>query len=361
MPHEAGGPQALTERIRARLEATFRANGGKPHNVLLCMDDRHPVHAARVILDPVLEPTDKLVWMLLAMQVRKMDHCIPFPDHGTLARQANVSCPSIIAQSIGILRLLRWLTTLTSAHPPASGFTGDLHILHARPLQKADTCHLDGRYLCFVNASRTHAQARIRDLARRVLEDPGRCVQGGVPYRQADDDLSEIQKTVVGCSSSDFNITTTTPDTENSDIACRGFLVTDPPSESPSTLSLVYPPRLSVHQKILANRYLAAVEPQYRQALLDELQGRLECESKGMRPVYDALRFLHALCRAQRQGRFVANLGLPVREARRHPGAPALDEAQQVQAGKERERTLELGRRHLDGMRKRLGMKERNG
>jgi hypothetical protein len=32
--------------------------------------------------------------------------------------------------------------------------------------------------------------------------------------------------------------------------------------------------------------------------VLDELQGRLESEQKGMKPVYDELRFLHSLCKA---------------------------------------------------------------
>ena len=121
---------------------------------------------------------------------------------------------------------------------------------------------------------------------------------------------------------------------------------------------LVYPPSLTGRRRTLANRYLAAVDPGDRQTLLDELQGRLESERKGMRPVYDEIRFLHALCRAQRQGRFVANLGIRVmeaRQARMRPAAPPVDEAQKAREAKERERTRALGRQHLARLRKEAG------
>ena len=357
MARESGGlsPQAtaLAARIRAQLTALCKTFDKALPGALLFMDDGQPAIPGRVILDPALDPTDKLVWMLLAMQLRNMGGCSVFPDHETLASRANVPCASSIARALDTLRLLRWLTECTSVRPQDGGYAGRLYVLHSTPLRQIDTSHLDRHYLRFVEASCSHENARVRELAKTVLENP-------------DDyyDRSAIQKTVAGCSSSDFIITTTTTATENSDTPCNGFPGSGPSSESPCESPLVYPPRLSARQRALANRYLATVEPRDRQALLDELQGRLESEGKGMRPVYDELRFLHALCRAQRQGRFVANLGIRVmeaREARIRPAVPAVDEAQKAREAKEHERALALGRQHLVQLRRKLGMKDRAG
>jgi len=73
---------------------------------------------------------------------------------------------------------------------------------------------------------------------------------------------------------------------------------------------------LSDNQKALAEKYLATIPVALHQPLLDELIGRLQAESYGAKPLYDELRFLHALCRAAKRGEFVPNLGLKVTEAR---------------------------------------------
>ena len=356
MAHESGGlsPQAaaLVTRIRAELTDLCKTFDRALPGALLFMDDGQPAIPGRVILDPALDPTDKLVWMLLAMQLRNMGGCSVFPDHETLAGRANVSCASSVARAIDTLRLLRWLTECTSVQPERGGYAGSLHVLHSKPLPQADTDHLDRHYLRFVKASCTHESARVRALAKTVLENPADC-----------SDRPEMKKTAVGCSSSDFTTTTTTTTNENPDAACNGFSALRCP-EGTRPSPLVYPSCLTGRRRTLANRYLASVDPRDRQALLDELQGRLESERKGMRPVYDELRFLHALCRAQRQGRFVANLGIRVmeaRQARMQPAAPAVDEAQKAREAKERERTRAVGRQHLARLRRKLGMKDRAG
>ena len=64
---------------------------------------------------------------------------------------------------------------------------------------------------------------------------------------------------------------------------------------------------------------LAGVPAQLRQRILDETEGRIRAERRGMPVVYDDLRFLASLCRAALKGEFQANLALSVeaeREAR---------------------------------------------
>ena len=59
----------------------------------------------------------------------------------------------------------------------------------------------------------------------------------------------------------------------------------------------------------IAARYLSELAPDQRQPILDELEGRFRAEGKGMKPVYDEISFLHALCKQVEQGKFLAQPG----------------------------------------------------
>ena len=119
--------------------------------------------------------------------------------------------------------------------------------------------------------------------------------------------------------SSDYKKTTTTTTTTNSNSNEATFS-----NQAPSLgdAPLIYPARLSDNQKLLADRYLHMIAPEDRQEVLDELQGRLESEQRGMKPVYDELRFLHSLCKAVQRSEFVPNLGIKVAEARASRAQP---------------------------------------
>tara|TARA_R110002095_G_scaffold131553_1_gene114279 strand:+ start:259 stop:720 length:462 start_codon:yes stop_codon:yes gene_type:complete len=83
-----------------------------------------------------------------------------------------------------------------------------------------------------------------------------------------------------------------------------------------SDAALIFPKRLSDDHRNTAMRYLETLRPEQRQPVLDELEGRFNAETKGMKPVYDELSFLQSLCNLTRRGKFRPNLGLRVREAR---------------------------------------------
>jgi hypothetical protein len=80
---------------------------------------------------------------------------------------------------------------------------------------------------------------------------------------------------------------------------------------------LVYPERLTPEQRETAARQLVATPGDLRQAVLDELEGRLRAERQGAKPVYDALSYLRHLCGKAAAGDFEANLGLKIRDERR--------------------------------------------
>jgi hypothetical protein len=60
----------------------------------------------------------------------------------------------------------------------------------------------------------------------------------------------------------------------------------------------VYPERLTPKQREAAVRHLAEIPDGQRQAVLDELEGRLRAERHGAKPVYDELSYLRVVRRA---------------------------------------------------------------
>ena len=103
------------------------------------------------------------------------------------------------------------------------------------------------------------------------------------------------------------------------------------------------------------------IAPDDRQRVLDELQGRLESEQKGMKPVYDELRFLHALCKAAEKGEFVPNLGIRVAEgrvSRTQSSPPPLDPQQEAIDAEKRERARAHGLEQLAKLRQSFASKD---
>lgn len=283
---------------------------------------------SRVILDPVLEPVDKLVWMVILLHSSKSGGCSAFPDYPTLATQANIASRSTLARALAILRLTRWLSQYGSHRHGAGVLPVKVYILHHQPLPLADAEYFNPDYLTYVAQSRQHGHARVRRVAEMVW----------------------ARRTVV-----DVTNRPLTEEGFSSDIHVRHLSTPAVPPEpgrpsSPraeissfGSTSLVYPPRLSDTQKRLADRYLSPLPVELRQPVLDELQGRLGSERQGMQPVYDELRFLHSLCEAALDGTFVPNLGLKVLAARQ-------DRLRQSPATKVHSSSAQPARQHTEGI-----------
>jgi len=125
----------------------------------------------------------------------------------------------------------------------------------------------------------------------------------------------------------------------------------------------VYPARLCNNHRDIAARALSALAPKQRQPILDELEGRFRAEAQGMRPVYDELSFLHALCQLTRRGKFQPNLGIKVRDGRRGGKRPDPERlamgttppAKETDA--QRQARIATGKAWVSEMRTLLGMK----
>lgn len=426
-------PETLALDALIKATVSRASHAGEGVDALLFMGNWHQAVPSILIQDPVLEPVDKVVWMVIMLGASAGRGHTAFPDYESLMRKANVASTATISRALAILRLTRWLTQCAQGRPATGRFAPNLYILHDEPLPLADALYLDDAYMQFVQQAQQHHHARVRCVAQAVLdgldldiqagrnlgerelpverrlqaaqvlssstqnrdragryfmfpvevvqrlqntaEDTASVAEGTAPAAEdrlqnskAVDqfqNLKAVEFPYEGSSScslrNHYKNTTTTTTTENSARACGGSAELDSPA--PDTATLIYPPRLSDNQRLLADRYLAMIAPEDRQPVLDELQGRLASEHKGMQPVYDELRFLHSLCKSAQQGQFVPNLGIKVVEARQertqHVPSPKA-EPPDPQVLEARARAKAFGEAQLAKLRESLGMTPRS-
>ena len=125
---------------------------------------------------------------------------------------------------------------------------------------------------------------------------------------------------------------------------------------------LVFPTRLQDNQRALAARYLATIPEHCRQAVLDELAGRLQAEQRGARPVYDELRYLHRLCMQVNRGGFSPNLGLKMQDEReRRQEAAERARAQAAERERKASTSRPIGENAIAEIRKLLGAPQTPG
>ncbi|MFC1361030.1 MAG: helix-turn-helix domain-containing protein [gamma proteobacterium symbiont of Clathrolucina costata] len=399
---------ALDKLIKATIARVEASRDGGAADTVLFLGNRHQSFPTAVIRDPVLEPVDKLVWMVIMLAVRETGANAAFPSYETISRLANVSSRSTIARAIAILRASRWLTLCGRLRKASGRFRGNVYALHDEPLPLVDVIHLDGDYMAFLNKAVSHGHARVRTVAKGVLASIDEDVRGGrdvcalehpierrlqsavntgneglrrffsftrdaiqqirqdsMGNSQARDHRDQNSNSVgtrvrksnghksnSGCSSSNNKKTTTTSGEDASK-----FMYAGEHGEP-----LVYPRRLGENQRDIANRYLSKLAPADRQPILDELEGRFQAEQKGMKPVYDEISFLFRLCELMKSGEFVPNLGIKVRDARHAREIQRQQVARQDTATEpketeeQREKRMALAKVRMDEMRKALGM-----
>jgi len=351
---------ALIQETIAQAEAS---TGRGPADRMLFLGNRHQSFPTVVVKDPVLEPVDKLVWMVIMLSVRETCGATAFPGYEAIGKMANVSSRSTIARAIAILRATRWLTLCARVRKSSGRFRGNVYALHDEPLPLIDALHLDSDYMSFLKNSLGHGHARVRTVGQAVLDSidedilasrdvcaPTHPVEqriestvatkSGHPRRFFSFTLnvvrrlrsvsiehqrygihhdqnsntaldrvrnSNAQKSNSGSCSSYIYKTTTTDTGKPSNFALTGE----------DNQPLVYPTRLGENHREIAVRYLGGLAPEQRQPILDELEGRYHAEEKGMKPVYDEISYIHSLCKLMKKGKFRPNLGIKVRDRRR--------------------------------------------
>ncbi len=385
---------ALDALIQDTIAQAGASKGQGPADRMLFLGNRHQSFPTAVVKDPVLEPVDKLVWMVIMLSVRETGGTTAFPGYDAIGKMANVSSRSTIARAIAILRATRWMTLCARMRKTSGRFCGCVYALHDEPLPLVDALHLDADYMSFLDNALSHGHARVRTVAQGVLDSMDEDIQAGKAVcAQAHPIENRIQSTVAtksgyprryfsftrnvvkrlrsdsiehkrdgihhdqisnsgSCSSSYINKTTTTHTGKPSNFALTGE----------DNQPLVYPTRLCNNHREIAARYLSAVAPEQRQPVLDELEGRFQAEEKGMPPVYDEISFLHSLCKLTRQGKFIPNLGVKARnrrcerkKARAEASQSKLSQPPSETDEQQRERNTR-GIKHISEIRKIIGI-----
>ncbi len=397
---------ALDALIQETIKQAESSTGQGSSDRMLFVGNRHQSFPTAVVKDPVLEPVDKLIWMVIMLSVRETCTATAFPGYEAIGKMANVSSRSTIARAIALLRATRWLTLCARVRKASGRFRGNVYALHDEPLPLVDALHLDSDYMSFLKNSLGHGHARVRTVAQAVLDSIDEDIEIGRDIcAQAHPIEQRIQSTVatknepprrfftftrnavkrlrsdlIGhdkkeihhdqnsntglnrvrnsnakisnySSSIYINKTTTTDNRKPSNIVLAGE----------DSQPLVYPTRLGENHREIAARYLGGLAPEQRQPVLDELEGRFQAEEKGMKPVYDEISFLHSLCKLTKQGKFRPNLGIKVRDWRRErekvrekaPSGQSHQPPSETDEQQRQRRSSSL--KHLAEMRKLLG------
>ena len=391
---------ALDALIRETLARGRRSGGANTNtDALLFLGNRHHAFPVVVVHDPILEPVDKLVWMVICQAAQGMGTRAVFPGYADIARLANVSSTSTVSRAIAILRATRWLSLCARNREANGRFGGNVYALHDEPLPLADALHLDPGYMAFLEEAASHHHARVRRVVQAVSRSLDQDIRSGKdvlapanPMERRLEAMHAMQRggdrryfsfdaaVIAGLSNSgvhrdgsnqDQNSKAVNPDPQKSKSVLRSSskyknTTTTTPTDSKdaareavSLEALIVPPRLKDNQRALAARYLGTIPAEHRQPVLDELAGRFLAEQHGAKPIYDELRYLHHLCVQVNRGGFVPNLGLKVqaeRDGRRHEAERLREEAAEC----ERERKERAERPPVENpiaeIRKMLGM-----
>lgn len=165
-----------THELKLRIRESVAgggANAGKRR--ILIAEPGPPAWPERVLRDPVLEPVDKTVWMVLRQNAIRGR----LPSYGRIGQAANISSKSTVSRAIVILRATRWLARCMESRTRGAGrrmscATGPgaevaVFALHDAPLPVPDTLHLDAGYLAFLQFAQAHPHARVRKVVRDIL------------------------------------------------------------------------------------------------------------------------------------------------------------------------------------------------
>ncbi len=171
--------RALDALIQATIAQAEASTGQESADRMLFLGNRHQSFPTAVVNDPVLEPVDKLVWMVIMLSVRETGSSTAFPGYEAIGRMVNVSSRSTIARAIAILRATRWLTLCARVRKTSGRFRGNVYALHDEPLPLVDALHLDSGYMSFLDHSLGHGHARVRTVVHAVLDSMDEDIQSG--------------------------------------------------------------------------------------------------------------------------------------------------------------------------------------
>ena len=188
MNKEGDRVRSETRALKRLIAATLaqhkpRYHGTEPRALLLLEPNCSGLPAA-LIEDNVLEPVDKVIWLVLMSCACQDDGVTLLPSHRELARRANVTARQTVSRSLSILRCRRWLTVCLTSWRKGGQRKGSAYALHATPLRIADTIYLDPYYKSFLEDLSDQHSGRVQKVASVVF--------GQISHQADGDDRSRI-------------------------------------------------------------------------------------------------------------------------------------------------------------------------
>jgi hypothetical protein len=343
-------PEVVTTRAQSvlagRVEeaATRLLKAARPGQRVIYTGNRHGAIPVRLITDPVLEPVDKLSWIVISTQVGKDGIFGTIPSYKEIARLANVGSSSTVARALAILRATRWLTLCRQVRDSGGRFRRNVYAMHDEPAPLSECLELDPDYFDFLEEACGHGHARVRAVATAlrasIEEDVRTCRHARKPPTAAERRLEAARTTGEAPGERYFALSGTAiarlndqransryPDRLRNSNTVRSSsnnktTTTTTSVTSEINVDLVFPCHLNRAHRTLALKYLDKVPVAERQAVLDELEGRIQAEKRGARPLWDVMGYLARLCERACTGEFNPNLGIPVAEARQKLARP---------------------------------------
>jgi hypothetical protein len=163
--------QRLRDRIKADTEAQqaaqqFDVNGDN----LLFMGNWHDAIPRALVLDPILQSTDKCVYLLLRTYISAQGTS-RMPSYDDIGRLLGLS-RGTIARCLHILRAARWITLCNALREETTGrFKGNVYTIHDEVLSIEEAVVLDGHYIeALEDMEQNHGHHRVRRVAYAVLD-----------------------------------------------------------------------------------------------------------------------------------------------------------------------------------------------
>ena len=349
-----------------------------------------------LLLDRRLSPLERNAWQVIHLLLNgegitalpTYERLRPFLSTSPCAAQAS---HETVARALCVLRLTRWLSLARRRRPGADGlWQGNLYVLHETPLTPCDALRLDSDYLALLSQSLSHASKAVQwvayDALQALAEDPllttrplSEPLQRLADWLETASDYASAPpsvKALIGAApasdsevrpTSDSEVTSPSSESEAGLQAPESAVLRNPKqvpgtvfsisksfstSRANETSAPTLPPgfaRLRPQEQRAALATLQRIEPEVRQAVLDEWQAR--CDAGGVqRP--DA--YLFGILQKALRGDFHpwATQNTPRPSASTPPEPPAPPPL----SPEERQARLDNARRHLAELRELLGI-----
>jgi hypothetical protein len=176
MPDEIKTDSVLAQQLRERINRDnpqpLELDPTDTHaDRLLFMGNWHDAIPRALVLDPLLQSTDKCVYLLLRTYLSATGST-RMPSYDEIGKLLNLS-RGTLARSLHILRAARWITLCNALRDDSTGrFISNTYAIHDEVLSIQEAMVLDGRYIeALEDLEHHHKHQRVRRVAYAVLEN----------------------------------------------------------------------------------------------------------------------------------------------------------------------------------------------